>query len=132
MAYGTAHWLGLVCAHQFQHFTVTLDSVLMVEVILAGVFFGLLALLMIECMKIARKLAERMTISPLVAAASGGTALVLLALALGREYLGLGLDQSAAVIRGDSASWFAPFAKMVFTSITLNFGGSGGTLSPVF
>ena len=132
VAYGTAHWLGLVSTHQFQHFVVGLDPILMVEVILAGVFFGLLALMLIECMKIARKLAQRMTVSYLLVAASGGAALVLVALVIGREYLGLGLDQTAAVIRGEEVSWFAPFAKMIFTSITLNFGGSGGTLSPIF
>ena len=132
VAFGTAHWLGLVYPHQFQHFAVALEPVLMVEVIFAGVFFGLLALLLIEAMKLARKAAQRVKLSPIWTAAIGGTTLVILALILGREYLGLGLEQTVAVINGREAPLIAPFAKMVFTSITLNFGGSGGTLSPVF
>ncbi len=132
VAYGTAHWLGLVYAHQFQPFVVALEPLLLVEVILAGVFFGLLALLLIEAMKLARKAAQRVRLSPIGTAAIGGATLVLLALLLGREYLGMGLEQTVAVINGSEAPLIAPFAKMVFTSITLNFGGSGGTLSPIF
>lgn len=132
VAYGTAHWLGLAYAHQFQPFVVPLEPVLLVAVIFSGVFFGLLALLLIECMKLARKAARQMRLSPIRAAAGGGAALVLLALLLGRDYLGLGLEQTNNIIQGEGASFLAPFAKMVFTSITLNFGGSGGTLSPVF
>ncbi|UCH62121.1 MAG: chloride channel protein [Fidelibacterota bacterium] len=132
VAFGTAHWLGLAYPHQFQHFAVALEPALMVEVILAGVFFGLLALLLIEAMKLSRKAAQRVKQSPIWTAAIGGAALVILALILGREYLGLGLEQTVAVINGGEAPLIAPFAKMVFTSITLNFGGSGGTLSPVF
>lgn len=132
VAYGTASWLGLAYAHQFQPFAVALEPLLLVEVILSGVFFGLLALMMIECMKLAHRAAQRMRLSPIWVAAAGGAALALLALLLGRNYLGLGLEQANDVIRGGEASLFAPFIKMVFTSITLNFGGSGGTLSPVF
>lgn len=132
VAFGTARWLGLAYSHQFQQFAVTLDPILLVEVIFAGVFFGLLALLLIECMRIARKLAHWIKLSPIWTAAVGGASLVILTLVLGRDYLGLGLVQAGAVIRGGEASVIAPFAKMIFTSITLNFGGSGGTLSPVF
>ncbi len=61
----------------------------MVEVIFAGVFFGLLALMMIECMKLARMAVQWTKLSPVRAAAVGGSVLALLALLLGREYLGL-------------------------------------------
>jgi H+/Cl- antiporter ClcA len=73
-----------------------------------------------------------MNLPPVLIAAIGGGMLVVLTMAMGREYLGLGLTQTVDVIQGGSASYFAPFAKMIFTSITLSFGGSGGTLSPVF
>ena len=132
VAFGTARWLGLAYVHQFQPFAVSLEPLLMVEVVFAGVFFGLLALMMIECMKLARRAAQWTKLSPVRAAAVGGLVLALLALLLGREYLGLGLEQTNNLIRGAEVPFFAPFAKMIFTSITLNFGGSGGTLSPVF
>ena len=132
VAFGTARWLGLAYVHQFQPFAVSLEPLLMVEVVFAGVFFGLLALMMIECMKLARRAVQWTKLSPVRAAAVGGSVLALLALLLGREYLGLGLEQTNNLIRGAEVPFFAPFAKMIFTSITLNFGGSGGTLSPIF
>lgn len=132
VAFATAHWLGLTYAHQFQQFVLDIDPVLMVEVILSGIFFGLLALLFIEAMSLAHKLADRIKLSPIWVAALGGVTLVLLAALFGREYLGLGIEQANAMVRGEAAPPMAPFIKMIFTSLTLNFGGSGGTLSPIF
>jgi H+/Cl- antiporter ClcA len=132
VAFGAARWVGLLHAQQFQHVTVAMDPVLMVQVLFAGVFFGLLALTLIESMRLAHKMAKRMKLPPVLVAMAGGGILVALTLVVGRDYLGLGLTQTVAVIQGGTAALFAPFAKMVFTSITLSFGGSGGTLSPVF
>lgn len=132
VAFGAARWVGLIHTHQFQHFTVTLDPILMVQVLFAGVFFGLLALTLIEAMRLAHQTARRLKLPPVLVAITGGGILVALTLVLGRDYLGLGLEQTIDVIRGGTAPLIAPFAKMIFTSITLCFGGSGGTLSPVF
>ncbi len=132
VASGIAHWLGLAYHHSYQQIVVSLEPLLLVEVIFAGIFFGLLALMMIEFMNLARRVASRIRFSYIWTAATGGALLVILALVFGRDYLGLGLEQANNVIDGAAAPLFAPFAKMIFTSITLNFGGSGGTLSPIF
>ncbi|MCH7528677.1 MAG: chloride channel protein [Candidatus Marinimicrobia bacterium] len=132
VAFATAHWMGLTYPHAFQQFTVEIEPLLMVETLAAGIFFGLLALLFIESMRLARKTVQRLEWSPFFTALTGGVLLVGMAAVLGRQYLGLGIEEANAVVRGAEASPLAPFFKMVFTSITLNFGGSGGTLSPIF
>ncbi len=46
-------------------------------------------------------------------------------------YLGQGLGTIQSALQGGSILWYAFLLKMVFTSITLNFGGSGGIVVPI-
>jgi H+/Cl- antiporter ClcA len=62
----------------------------------------------------------------------GGTVLILLTLFLSTDYLGLGLDTIEATLAGAGIVWYAFAAKMIFTCITLTFGGSGGMVTPIF
>lgn len=47
-------------------------------------------------------------------------------------YLGLGLKTIEATLRGNAYPWYTFAVKSLFTSITLNFGGSGGVVTPIF
>lgn len=132
VAYATANWLGLSYVHVPLVFDITIDPLLMIQVIGSGIFFGLLALLFVETMHMAHHIAEKLRLAKTWIALAGGAVLVMLAAVVGREYLGLGVAETEAALRGQEMSWTAPFIKMIFTSITLNFGGSGGTLSPIF
>jgi H+/Cl- antiporter ClcA len=49
-----------------------------------------------------------------------------------KQYLGLGLDTIEASLKGETIIWYAFILKAIFTSITLNFGGSGGIVTPIF
>ncbi|RYX90269.1 voltage-gated chloride channel, partial [bacterium] len=62
----------------------------------------------------------------------GGIALIVITLLLSPKYLGLGLDTVSDSLADKSIDWYAFLAKIVTTSITLNFGGSGGILTPIF
>ncbi len=62
----------------------------------------------------------------------GGVVLVLLTFLLSPQYLGLGLDTINNALEGRGVPALAFFYKMVFTAITLNFGGSGGIVTPIF
>ena len=108
----------------------------MVWVIIAGFCFGLMALLYILTMQGAEKAFHRLPVSPYLKALIGAGLLILLALALGQNYLGLGMDTVEGLILGQvswtRALYFAFFCKMVFTSITLSCGGSGGVVTPIF
>ncbi len=103
-----------------------------IEVALAGVFMGLCAFFMVETMRAGEKLAGRVRVSPAVKGLIGGTALVALTFVFSRRFLGLGLDTIEAALKGVPVPWYAFAVKSVFTSITLNFGGSGGIVTPIF
>jgi H+/Cl- antiporter ClcA len=62
----------------------------------------------------------------------GGIVLAGLAFIVSTRYLGLGLDTIETALEGGQIPWSASFMKMLFTSITLNFGGSGGIVTPIF
>ncbi len=49
-----------------------------------------------------------------------------------RRFLGLGLETIESSLKGAPVPWYGFAAKAVFTSITLNFGGSGGIVTPIF
>jgi H+/Cl- antiporter ClcA len=68
-----------------------------------------------------------------VLAASGGVALVLLYLAVGDTYAGLGTDTINGVMAGTTPVLAWGFLlKILATSITLETGGSGGIVTPIF
>ena len=103
-----------------------------VEVALAGVFMGLCAFFMVETMRAGERLAARLRVSPALKGLMGGAALVALTFVFSRRFLGLGLDTIEAALKGVPVPWYAFAVKSVFTSITLNFGGSGGIVTPIF
>ncbi len=102
------------------------------EVALAGVFFGLCSFVMVESMNLGKKVADRIPASPYVKAALGGALLVGATFVAGRDFLGLGLGAIESALRGQPVAPWAFFAKSLFTSTTLNFGGSGGIVTPIF
>ena len=103
-----------------------------VEVALGGVFMGLCAFVMIETMKTGKALADRVRVAAALKGLVGGAALVALSFVFSRRFLGLGLDTIEAALKGSPVPWYAFAVKSLFTSITLNFGGSGGIVTPVF
>ena len=102
------------------------------KVILAGVFFGLCSMMLIETLRLGEKLSARLRLWTPFKGLVGGTALVLLAFVFSKRYLGLGLETIETCLRGEQVSWYAFLLKPLFTSITLNFGGSGGIVTPIF
>lgn len=104
----------------------------MVEIILLGVWCGLIALFFIEAMKLSHRSFDRLFQSRLLKAVVGGGLLVLIAVIVSPRYLGLGLDTLDKGWRGDVLPAGAFFWKSIATSITLGCGGSGGVVTPIF
>jgi H+/Cl- antiporter ClcA len=48
-----------------------------------------------------------------------------------KQYLGTGLESIQSSLRGEHIVLYAFLLKAVFTSITLNFGGTGGIVMPI-
>lgn len=100
--------------------------------IAAGIFFGLCAILFVEMLDGSETLAARLRVWPPLKAFLGGSALVGLALVFSTQYLGLGMSTVNNLVSGASIVWYAFLLKMVFTVVTLSFGGSGGLVIPLF
>lgn len=102
------------------------------EMLLLGIWCGLVALFFIQLLHLAHNLLERITSHWAVRALAGGILLVLIGTFVSRDYLGLGLGAIEAGLRGEHLPVWGVFWKSAATAITLGCGGSGGVLTPVF
>jgi len=101
--------------------------------IVSGAIFGLVALLLIETLRGIERGLRRFEAHPYWVAAGGGAALIVLYALAGDRYAGLGTDTIEAVLRGTTVVTAAAFLiKILATGLTLETGGSGGILTPVF
>lgn len=118
----------------FRHpigFVPVFSRTVFLEVVLAGIFFGICAFILVEILSYSSRYAKSLKLSKPAKSLVGGIALIGLALLFSRQYLGLGLESIRASLEGSSLPWYAFLAKSVFTAITLSFGGSGGVITPV-
>lgn len=102
------------------------------KVCLSGLFFGLCSLLFIEALHFFDGLSDRVKVWNPFKGVIGGVALVVLALIFSTRYLGLGLETIKGALEGNGVPMEASLVKMLFTAITLSFGGSGGIVTPIF
>ncbi|MGE0200982.1 MAG: chloride channel protein [Candidatus Melainabacteria bacterium] len=103
-----------------------------VEVAFAGVVFGLCAYLFIALTRGVSRISHRFHAHPYLRALGGGAILSVVML-FSTRYVGLGLDFTESLLEGTaSAHWYDPWMKMIATTVTLGFGGSGGILTPIF
>jgi H+/Cl- antiporter ClcA len=131
-AYQVSSRLGI---HYFYHpvnLVPGFSETFFLKVILAGVFFGLCSMMLIETLRLGERLSARFRIWTPFKGLVGGAALVGLALLFSNRYLGLGLETIESCLRGEAVPWSAFLLKPLFTSVTLNFGGSGGIVTPIF
>lgn len=101
--------------------------------LVSGALFGLVALLLIESLRTLQQRLHRFEAHPYLLAAAGGASLVALYLVAGDQYAGLGTDTINGILAGTTAVfWGAFLVKILATSITLETGGSGGIVTPIF
>lgn len=124
--------LGVTYFHEPLKFVPVFSSFLFVKVCLSGVFFGLCSFLFVEMLKYFKRLSQRIKLAMPYKALVGGGVLVVLSFLFSGRYLGLGLDTIQGALQGGETPKLAFLFKMLFTSITLNFGGSGGIVTPIF
>ena len=99
----------------------------------AGALFGLVALLLIESLRFCERTFRRYEHHPYLLAAAGGSMLVVLYALAGDMYSGLGTVTISGVLAGSTAVVAGAFLlKILATSITLESGGSGGIVTPIF
>ena len=102
------------------------------ELVLLGIWCGLIALFFIETMNLTHKSFDRFIKNRILKAAVGGALLILYNQIASPRYLGLGLETLDAGWKGNALPMGAFFWKILATSITLGSGGSGGVVTPIF
>jgi H+/Cl- antiporter ClcA len=138
-AFTTAQFLGIEYTYYDLHFyqDVSLDLLLILKVVFAGLFFGFISDLVITSISKTHIYIKNIKISSYLKAFIGGTLIVLLTLYFGEQYIGLGLNTIAQALNPDTSNyadlhWYTFILKTLFTSLSLGAGGSGGVITPIF
>jgi H+/Cl- antiporter ClcA len=132
VAYQVTTVLGITYFHEPLRFVPVFSSLFFIKVCLSGLFFGLCSFLFIEILRYFNHLSTKIRIWEPLKGLIGGIPLVFMALIFSTQYLGLGLETIKTALEGDNVPVGAFFIKMLSTSITLSFGGSGGIVTPIF
>jgi len=139
-AFFTAQYFGVKYTYYeisyFQHYFI--DLVLILKVILGGIFFGLVAYLIIATLKKTEQAVAKLPMNPYFKAVGAGVLLIALSFVVGDHYFGLGLDTISQTMKLESdltqgsLPWYTFLIKIFYTAVTLGSGGSGGIVTPIF
>lgn len=130
VSYQVSSSLGISYFHYAARCPLNFSPLSFMEIVAAGIFFGLVSFLFIEFMRLIEKIAAGR--GALVRAFAGSFALIALALIFSARYLGLGLETIDALLEGQKMPWYAFLVKMAATGFTFAGGGSGGLITPIF
>lgn len=131
-SYYVSSALGIAYFHYPINFVPVFSEKFFIKVVLAGIFFGICSIILIEGLKRASLLAKRLSWWMPLKGLAGGAILVAGTFIFSKQYLGLGLDTIQDALNGTKTEWYAFILKTFYTSITLGFGGSGGIVTPIF
>ncbi len=138
-AFTTAQFLGIKYTYFDFHYyqSISLDIPLILKVVVAGLFFGLVSDIIVTSMNLIHKGLEKIPLNIYIKSFLIGIVLVGIALILGDQYLGLGMNTIKDTLNPDpyfakDLPWYAFLLKTLVTSLTLGGGGSGGVITPIF
>ncbi len=98
----------------------------------AGILFGLMGLLLIKSLHLLEGMVQKIKIWEPWKGVMGGFLILALLPLTHTTYLGLGTPVLEAALKGANMPWYTAFGKILFTDLTLAFGGSGGVITPIF
>ncbi|MEJ2332858.1 MAG: chloride channel protein [Desulfobulbaceae bacterium] len=124
MGYQVSAALGISYFYHQIDFVPSFTELFFIKVLFSGILFGICSLLLVETLNLFQRLSEKIPWWAPLKGLLGGTALILLTLIFSTDYLGLGLDTIEATLAGARVVWYAFAVKIIFTCITLTFGGS--------
>lgn len=108
---------------------------LLIKVIVAGIFFGICTLVALAAFKYSKILSNRYHLWNSVKAILAGSIMLLLSVFFASKlFIGPGTGIIEALLHGENLGgiiFYAFLLKLIFTVLTLNFGGSGGVVTPV-
>lgn len=130
VSYQVALRMGITYFHTPLIFTPSFSESFFMEVIISGIYFGICSFIFIEIFHYFMNFSNRLLLDLPSQGVIGGLVLSILSLIFSTKYLGLGFETIQSTLEGNYPGWSAFILKMIFTSITLNFGGSGGIVVP--
>ncbi len=113
-------------------FVPVFSEYLLIKVIIGGIFWGLVSFLLIETMRFFQNQSSKIELWKPLKGLIGSLLLVVLTFIFSTQFLGLGLETIQSTLEGTKVIWYAFILKIIYTAITLNFGGSGGVITPIF
>ncbi|WP_431160718.1 chloride channel protein [Flagellimonas beolgyonensis] len=131
-AYYVTDLFGVPRPHFDVDFTGGINEYIILKVAIAGIVFGLCAFLFIETMNKVERLARNLKVHFVIKGLIGGAIIILVGTLFGKDSLGLGTETITNIFKGTEIVWYLFLLKIVLTAVTLNFGGSGGVVTPVF
>ena len=132
VSYQVSSWLGIGYFYNPVTFVPVFSDAFFIKMVIAGILFGFCSFILIESLSLGKKVSSMIPLTKPVKAVVGGVALVFLTFIFSKEYLGLGLETMERALAGGEVPYIAFLLKCLFTTITLNFGGSGGIVTPIF
>ena len=131
VGYQVAAYLGVAHLWSISPSVPPLSLPFLLSVGLAGITFGLAAFVFVETLGLGKRLSLLTKTSSALTGVIGGLILIAVTLLFSDDYLGLGWTTVSEALKGNDLPWYAFAVKAVTTSVTLNFGGSGGILLPL-
>lgn len=131
ISFQTTQYWGISYFYRELHIFEGFRETFFLKVLLGGLFFGLVAIILVETLKMCEGLAKKLKIWAPFKGLLGGAILLLLVLFTSTDYLGLGTETIEGAIHGEQIFLGAFLLKIIFTAITLSMGGSGGILTPI-
>jgi H+/Cl- antiporter ClcA len=132
ISFQVASQMGVTYFSHNLSFVPAFTNIFFLKVLLAGIFFGLCSFLLIETFELTGRITSKFKPGSILKPLLGGVLLIGFASLFSTQYLGLGLDTTEGALLGDKVPGYAFLAKILFTAITLNFGGNGGIVTPLF
>jgi chloride channel protein, CIC family len=132
VGYHVSSSFGVTYFHQVLKFVPIFSSFFFIKVCIGGLFFGLCSFLFVEVLNYFEEISKKIRMRPSYKGALAGLFLVGCAFLFSTRYLGLGLNTIESALEGGAIPKLAFLGKMLFTSVTLSFGGSGGIVTPIF
>jgi H+/Cl- antiporter ClcA len=133
IAFQVCSALGVTYFHSNVSFIPAFSNSFFLIVLVAGILFGSISFMFIESFRFIEAVVKNWKINEYLKNTLGGLILVGLILLCSTKYTGLGVEVIEKELNGQqTALWYDFLLKMIFTIITLSFGGSGGVVTPMF
>ncbi len=131
VSYHVSSALGITYFYHPINIVPVFSNLFFIKVIAAGIFFGLCSFVLVEALTYGKKISYKSKLPIELKSIIAGAVLVVLALFISTHPLGLGLNVMEGTINGAAVPWYDFLLKILFTAVTLSFGGTGGKVTPM-